>query len=231
MIHLHARSGPSFARLRIGLMGGSFNPSHEGHLAMSLYALKRMGFHQIWWLVSPQNPLKLTAGMAPLAERLEQAKELAKHPKIIVTDIEKELGTRYTVDTLRALRMRFPTTHFVWLIGADNFEQLPKWRLWPQIFEQVPIAVFRRSGHEASGEAAIRFAGARRPASFARKLAYATPPAWLVLDNPLNLLSGTSIRRARTIETEKPVAWPKVSVKIKVRSNRRKSAALPKKRA
>lgn len=226
MINLHARSGPSFARLRVGLMGGSFNPAHAGHLAMSLYALKRMGLDQIWWLVSPQNPLKPVKGMAPLAERVAQARAVAHHPKIIVTDMERELDTQFTVDTLAALRMRFPSTHFVWLIGADNFEQLPRWRRWPQIFENIPIAVFRRAGFEASGEAAIRFAKARHSAAFAKKLAAVPPPAWLVLDNPLNLLSATAIRRQET-DTERVPAWPK----RKEKPNRQKAKGSRKKRA
>src|SRR5271169_2495515 len=107
MINLHARSGPTFAHLRVGIMGGSFNPAHEGHRAMSLYALKRLGLDQIWWLVSPQNPLKPTKGMAPLAKRLAEARKMAQRTKIAVTDIESELGTQYTIDTLQALRKRF----------------------------------------------------------------------------------------------------------------------------
>jgi nicotinate-nucleotide adenylyltransferase len=176
-------------------MGGSFNPAHGGHLAMSLYALKRMGLNQIWWLVSPQNPLKPERGMLPLAERLQRAQALARHPKIIVSDIEAQLGTRYTVDTLRILRARFPAARFVWLMGADNMMQIPRWRRWMQIFQLTPVAVFRRRGYETSGPAAIQFARARHPAGFAKKLAATAAPAWLVLDNPLNLLSATAIRR------------------------------------
>src|ERR1700733_917906 len=118
MINPGPHSGHAFAGLRIGLFGGSFNPAHGGHLAMSLYALKRMGLDQIWWLVSPQNPLKPERGMLPLAERLQRARALARHPKIIVSAIEAQLGTRYTVDTLRVLRTRFPAARFVWLMGA-----------------------------------------------------------------------------------------------------------------
>src|SRR6185437_14156158 len=144
MIRLHPYMGPVFAHMKIGLLGGSFNPAHEGHLAMSLYALKRLGLRQVWWLVSPQNPLKPSKGMAPFAQRLEQARQLTHDPRIVVTDIEAQLGTRYTVDTLRELRRHFPHTHFVWLMGADNMEQMPRWRRWPQIFMQVPVAIFRR---------------------------------------------------------------------------------------
>lgn len=198
MITLHARSGPAYARMRIGLLGGSFNPAHAGHLAMSLYALKRMKLDQAWWLVSPQNPLKPERGMMPLAERLARAREIARHPKIIVTDIERELGTRYTADSLRILRARFAGARFVWLMGADNLLQISRWRDWADIFRLMPVAVFRRKGYAAGGVAAARFARFRHPARFAGRLADAGPPAWLVLDNPLNLLSGTELRNALT---------------------------------
>ena len=133
-----------FADLKIGLLGGSFNPAHDGHLAMSLYALKRLGLDQIWWLVSPQNPLKSAAEMIPLARRMEQSMRLAAHPRLIVTSIESALGTRYTADTLRVLKKRFPRTRFVWLMGADNLRQIPCWKDWQDIFHAVPVAVFRR---------------------------------------------------------------------------------------
>src|SRR5580698_9005109 len=113
---IHPHSGPSFARMRIGLLGGSFNPAHAGHLEMSLHALKRLGLDQVWWLVNPQNPLKPSAGMAPLKERLRDASALARHPKIIVTDIQAQLNTRYTIDTLHALKRHFPRTRFIWLM-------------------------------------------------------------------------------------------------------------------
>lgn len=193
----HTHAGPSFAGLRIGLLGGSFNPAHGGHLAMSLFALKRLGLDQVWWLVAPQNPLKSAAGMAPYKARLEKARALARHPQILVTDIEAQLGTRYTADTLAALCRRFPGTQFVWLMGADNLSQIPRWRRWPEIFRQVPIAVFRRAvapgGH--NNKAAARFAAFRLPPSIGKKLAFTPPPAWTVLDNPLNLTSATAIRK------------------------------------
>ncbi|MGH7123366.1 MAG: nicotinate-nucleotide adenylyltransferase, partial [Stellaceae bacterium] len=104
----------SRARRRIGLLGGSFNPAHRGHLHVSLEALKRLDLDQVWWLVAPQNPLKPTKGMASLEERLASARQLVRHPRIAVTDLEARLGTRYTADTLRELRRRFPNTRFVW---------------------------------------------------------------------------------------------------------------------
>jgi nicotinate-nucleotide adenylyltransferase len=194
MTDLHPHCGPSLARLRIGLLGGSFNPAHAGHLAMSLYALKRMKLDQVWWLVSPQNPLKPARGMLPLAERLARARGCARHPRIVVTDIERALGTHYTADSLRILRARFPATRFVWLMGADNLLQIPRWRKWTEIFRLVPVAVFRRKGYAISGRAAMRFGRFRHPAQYAIRLAGMKPPAWLVLDNPLNLLSATELR-------------------------------------
>jgi len=198
MIIPNIHAGACFADLRIGLLGGSFNPAHAGHRAMSLYALKRLNLDQIWWLVSPQNPLKPAKGMAPLAERLEDARALAHHPNILVTSIEAQFGTRYTADTLAALKLHFPRTRFVWLMGADNLEQIPLWYQWEKIFAQVPVAIFRRPGYATGGKATQYFAAWRHPSSHGRTLAAFAPPAWLVLDNPLNLLSATAIRGQKT---------------------------------
>jgi nicotinate-nucleotide adenylyltransferase len=198
-------SGPTFAGRRIGLLGGSFNPAHAGHRAMSLFALKRLGLHQIWWLVSPQNPLKPARGMAPLAERLASARKAARHPRIVATAIETELGTRYTADTLRALKRHFPNTHFVWLMGADNMRQVTHWRNWRDLFASVPVAVFRRPAYatgRGAGKAAQAFDKNWQLANAARHLAMSQPPAWLVMDNVLNSVSATEIRK------DGP-AWPK----------------------
>ncbi len=167
---------------------------------MSLYALKRLGLDQVWWLVSPQNPLKPTKNMAPLADRLAGARAIAGDSRIIATDIEAQIGTRYTVDTLAILRQRFSRTHFVWLMGADNLQQFPRWRHWPEIFATMPVAIFRRPGHSAgyrTGKAASRFAANWLPAAQALQLAAIKPPVWLVLDNPLNVTSATAIRQHR----------------------------------
>ena len=147
------------ARLRVGLLGGSFNPAHDGHRHISLLALRRLGLDQVWWLVSPQNPLKSTAGMAPLAERMAGARAAARHPAIKVTDIERRLGTRFTADTLVRLRRRFPDLGFVWLMGADNLVQVPKWQRWTEIFTCMPVAVFDRPSYSyaaLAGKAATR---------------------------------------------------------------------------
>src|SRR5262249_39765314 len=125
---------------RIGLLGGSFNPAHSGHLHISLLALQRLGLDEVWWLVSPQNPLKPAKGVAPSARRRGGAAALAGGRKgIRVSAIEATLGTTYTADTIRALRRRFPRTQFVWLMGGDNLVQLPRWQRWQEIVESVPI--------------------------------------------------------------------------------------------
>ncbi|MBV9833149.1 MAG: nicotinate-nicotinamide nucleotide adenylyltransferase, partial [Alphaproteobacteria bacterium] len=122
------RHPPRLTDRRIGLLGGSFNPAHEGHVHISLEALKRLDLDEVWWLVSPQNPLKAANGMASLADRMEGARSVtATHPRLRVTDLERKLGTRYTIDTVRALRRRHPHARFVWLMGADNLRQLPRW--------------------------------------------------------------------------------------------------------
>jgi nicotinate-nucleotide adenylyltransferase len=183
--------------LRIGLLGGSFNPAHPGHLAISRFALKRLGLDQIWWLVSPQNPLKAKASMAGLATRIAGARRVATDRRIVVTDIEAKFGAHFTIDTLRILRQKFPRAHFVWLMGADNLRQIPQWRQWQAIFKTMPVAVFRRPRYAAGrghGQAAIRFSRALKPAKQAKLLAYAAPPAWVMLDNPLNTHSATAIR-------------------------------------
>ena len=196
----HPRSGPAHAGLRIGLLGGSFNPAHAGHRHISLYALKALGLDRVWWLVSPQNPLKPGRDMAPLAERLAEARRVACHPRLQVTAIESALGTRYTADTLAALTRRFPRTRFVWLMGADNLRQIPRWRHWTRIFRLVPVAVFARPTYSMDalgGMAARRYARRRVAEHRARELAGLDTPAWTFLRNPLHPASATAIRQAR----------------------------------
>jgi nicotinate-nucleotide adenylyltransferase len=182
--------------LRIGLLGGSFNPAHSGHLHISKVAMKRLGLDFVWWLVSPQNPLKSSIGMAPLHDRLHEARLSAAHPRILVLDIERALHTHYTVDTIRTLQRRFPRAKFVWLMGSDNLETFHRWRSWPEIVRRVPIAVVTRPGSAVSALHAIptlRFCRARRCHC---DLASARPPAIAVLDGPRNSQSSTAIRTA-----------------------------------
>jgi nicotinate (nicotinamide) nucleotide adenylyltransferase/ribosome silencing factor RsfS/YbeB/iojap len=180
------------------LLGGSFNPAHGGHLHISLLALQRLGLDEVWWLVSPQNPLKPTRGMAPFSERLAGAAALARgHKRIKASGIEAALGTIYTADTIRALRQRFPGTRFVWLMGGDNLAQLPRWQRWTDIVESVPIAVFDRPETERqalAGMAAKRYAHARVSARGLRRLAGMEPPAWVFIHAKLDPSSATAIR-------------------------------------
>lgn len=197
----HLLRGAAYRGRRIGLLGGSFNPAHEGHLHISLLALKAMRLDEIWWLVSPQNPLKTSTDMASLAERIAGAEALtAKHPRLIVTDIETRINTRFTADTLKKLKARFPTTRFVWMMGADNLLQIPRWQRWPSIFAMADVAVFRRPSYAAScvrGAAAIRFAHKRLAPGKAHLLARCQTPRWILFSNRLNPLSATQIRNAQ----------------------------------
>jgi nicotinate-nucleotide adenylyltransferase len=163
-------------------------------------ALRALGLDAVWWLVSPQNPLKPRAGMAPLAERMRQARTVARHPRIRVTDIEDRLGTSYTADTLEALKRRFPATRFVWLMGADNLRQISRWARWTRIFSLVPIAVFDRPAYSLTAlasKAAHRFARARRTGGAARRLGEAKLPAWTFFACPRHGASATAIRQRR----------------------------------
>ncbi|MEX2296315.1 MAG: nicotinate-nucleotide adenylyltransferase [Dongiaceae bacterium] len=184
----------------MGILGGSFNPAHEGHREISLWALDRLGLDKIWWMVSPQNPLKPVAGMAPFKERLALARAAARHPKIEVTDIERRLGSRYTAETLPALVERYPEHRFVWLMGADNLIQIDRWQDWQRIFNTLPVAVFSRPSYSMralAGKAARRFAKARLPGPRARELAETEPPSWVFIHGPANRQSASEIR-ART---------------------------------
>ena len=185
---------------KIGLLGGSFNPAHRGHVHISNLALKHLDLDEIWWLVSPQNPLKPVRGMAPLSERLAQAAAVAQHSHIRVTDIEASFGSRYTADTLATLRKRFPATNFVWLMGADNLKQISRWERWTRIFQTTPIAIFARPAYSLSALgslAARRFARHRMFPGSARRLATAPPPAWVFFATRLDPMSATAIRVQR----------------------------------
>ena len=182
---------------RVGLLGGSFNPAHEGHRAISLEAIRRLRLDRVWWLVSPQNPLKSKAGMADLAARMTSATEMAAgHPKILVTDLERKLGTQYSVDTIRRLK-RDGKCHFVWLIGSDNLLQLPKWRDWQGLLNLVPIAVFDREPYSyraLAGQVARAYASCRLNPRHAGDLVGTRPPAWVYFRLRRHRISSTQIR-------------------------------------
>lgn len=191
------------ARRRIGLLGGSFNPAHAGHRYISLQALKRLRLHEVWWMVSPQNPLKAPTDMAPFAERLAAAAAVADHARIRVTDVEQRLGTVFTADTLKALLPRHPACRFVWLMGADNLEQIWEWKDWTSIFARIPIAVFARPPYSPaimSGKAAARFAAQRVAESKAPRLADMQAPAWVFFHMRPHAGSASRIRARRAAE-------------------------------
>jgi len=184
----------------IGLLGGSFNPAHRGHLEISRAALERLGLDQVWWLVSPQNPLKPERGMAPLAQRLTGARRLARGPRLRAGALESALGTVYSADTVTALARCFPRCHFVWLMGADNLVQISAWKDWETIFRTLPVAVFDRPSYSLralAAPAARRFAGQRLPEAAARGLAGRTPPVWVFIHQRPNPQSSTRIRAGR----------------------------------
>jgi len=184
---------------RIGLLGGSFNPAHSGHRRISVAALEALGLDEIWWLVSPGNPLKPEKGMAPLAERFASARLAARRARIRVTAIERELGSVYTVDTLAALVRRFPEKRFIWLMGGDNLAQFHRWRDWRRIARTVPIAVIARPGYDGRALKAPAWGWLRRfvrPAAMAQEWTEWRPPALVQLQLPPDPTSATAIRAA-----------------------------------
>jgi nicotinate-nucleotide adenylyltransferase len=183
----------------VGLLGGSFNPAHRGHRKISVHALQALDLDEIWWLVSPGNPLKDPKGMAPLPARFRSARKAARRLPVRVTAIERELGTRYTADTLNALARRFPGRRFIWLMGADNLAQFHRWRDWRKIARTVPIAVIARPGYDGAAHAARAMGWLRRfvrPASQAHDWTRWRPPALVLLKLPPDPMSATALRAA-----------------------------------
>jgi nicotinate-nucleotide adenylyltransferase len=185
---------------RIGLLGGSFNPAHEGHREISLLALTRLRLDAVWWLVSPGNPLKDAGTYAPYEERLKIARRVSDHPRIIVSNFEERKGLQYTVDTLETLTTLWPQIDFVWMMGADSLATFHRWRDWRRIANLAPIAVFNRPGFEdawRAAPAAEELGSFRIEESAAETLAGAEPPAWVFIEAPRNPQSSTAIRAAR----------------------------------
>ena len=182
----------------IGLLGGSFNPAHAGHVQLSEEALKRLRLDEIWWLVSPQNPLKSNKGMAEYETRFDAAQKLTQqHQHIHISDIERALRTQYTFDTVRALQHRFPKTRFVWLMGSDNLAQFQRWRDWRKLLLLLPIAVFDRapfSHHALRSKAAIALKAYRLNTHKVHRLASIQPPAFAYIFMHRNPASSTAIR-------------------------------------
>lgn len=184
---------------RIGLLGGSFNPPHEGHREISLAALARLNLDAIWWLVTPGNPLKDPGVYAPFEERLRLARRFADHPDIVVSDFENRHGLQYTVDTLDRLTSLNPNVQFIWLMGADSLAGFDQWKDWRRIAELVPIAVFNRPGYGGGaldGEAAKTLAAFRIDENDPEKLIGTEPPVWVYFSDTDNPASSTAIRNA-----------------------------------
>lgn len=186
------------AGLRVGLFGGSFDPPHAGHVHAALWALRAFGLDRVWWLVSPGNPLKADAP-ADLARRLAAARAIMRHPRVAVTDLEARLGTRYTAETLGALRARYPGVRFVWLMGSDNLAGFHRWDRWETILATTPVGVLARPGTQVAAglaPAARRFTRCRLPAAAARALPFAAPPAWCLVTGRMVDLSSSGLRAA-----------------------------------
>ena len=182
---------------RIGLLGGSFNPAHRGHRRISLAAMEALGLDEIWWLVSPGNPLKPAKGMAPYEARLESAREQAKATRIKVSDFEQKAGTRYTVDTIAAIKRRFGDDRFIWLMGADTVAQFHQWRNWRALAAMVPIAVIHRRGYDGAARAAAAMGWLRwfvRPLNQAKRWTEWSAPAIFFLRLPPDPTSATRLR-------------------------------------
>ncbi|WP_232825444.1 nicotinate-nucleotide adenylyltransferase [Albibacillus kandeliae] len=180
----------------IGLLGGSFDPPHPGHVHITLQALKRFGLDRVWWLVSPGNPLK-ARGPAPLETRMAACRAIMQHPRVEVTDIEAQVGTRITAHTIATLRAMYPGVRFVWLMGADNLAQLHHWQDWRYIMDNVPVGVLARPGDRISARmspAARIYAPYRISGTASHLLAQAEPPAWCFVNVPMVDWSSTEIR-------------------------------------
>lgn len=193
MRHLLPLAGPG---LRIGLLGGSFDPPHEGHVHITEEALRRFGLDRVWWLVSPGNPLK-ARGPAPLEQRLAAARDLMQDPRVTVTGIEAHLATRLTVETIAALQQLYPGVRFVWLMGADNLVQFNQWDRWREIAARVPMGILARPGSRLAARnsvAARVLQPYRLPEYRARELASCDPPAWVMINVPMSNLSSTALR-------------------------------------
>lgn len=186
----HAKAG-----MVIGLLGGSFDPAHEGHVHITREALKRMGLDRVWWLVTPGNPLKARQP-APMATRIAYARKLLKNdPRVVVTGIEAQLGTRYTADTLKRLKALYPGVTFVWLMGADNLAQFHRWDRWREIMEMVPVGVLARPGSGLKARLSVAaqvYRGNR--VGRGENLALRPVPAWVFVNVPMNGASSSEIR-------------------------------------
>ena len=193
---------------RIGIMGGSFNPPHEGHRIVAETAVKRLNLDQLWWLVTPGNPLKANGGLPPQDQRMAMCRQFARGPKMKITGFEAELGTPYTAATLSFLRQRYPDVDFVWVMGADNLATFHRWQHWKDIAETMPIAVVDRPGWRLkalAGETAQVLASTRIDEADAARLASSRAPAWVFLTSRLSPLSSTALRASSPQSPKTPL--------------------------
>ena len=191
------RMPPTAKGMRIGLFGGSFNPPHEGHLLVAETALRALDLHQVWWMVTPGNPLKDHSELAPLGERLAACRRVARDRRMVITVFEAGHRVRYTADTVRLVLRRNVGARFAWLMGADNLADFHRWQEWRRIVETIPIAVVDRPGSTLSylsSKMAITYGWARVDEDDASKLADRRPPAWTFLHGPRSGLSSTQLR-------------------------------------
>jgi nicotinate-nucleotide adenylyltransferase len=183
---------------RIGLLGGSFNPAHQGHRNISLAAIEALGLDEVWWLVSPGNPLKEGAkDMAPFEARLASARKMARRAPIRASDFERKAGTRYTIDTVQELMRRYPRHRFIWLMGADTVAEFHQWKSWRKLVKSLPIAVISRPGYDRRAQAARAMGWLRefvRPSSQAKEWTDWSAPAILLLRLPPDPTSATALR-------------------------------------
>lgn len=187
-----------FPGARVGIMGGTFNPPHEGHRIIAEAAVKYLQLDQLWWVVTPGNPLKANGGLPPQAVRIAACRQFARGPRMKITGFEETLGTPYTAATLAFLRRRLRGVRFIWVMGADNLAGFHRWQHWREIAETVPITVVDRPGWRLkaiAGRAAQRYAGARRDERSAGRLAERPAPAWIFLTSRLSAVSSTTLRR------------------------------------
>lgn len=191
----------------IGLFGGTFNPPHDGHALVAEHALVRLRLDSVWWLVTPRNPLKEVSGLPSTRERVAHINARYAHPQMVATGCETQLGTHYTLDTLRRLSQIRPKLRFVFIIGADNLRGLHRWGGWQEIMRLVPVAVIDRPGSTLStlhSQAAIRFAYARVKEDEAYQLPFRDAPAWTFIHGPTSQLSSTLLRSKRTVHADLP---------------------------
>jgi len=215
----------------VGLLGGSFNPPHAAHRQISDIVLKRLGLDQVWWLVTPGNPLKGRAELAPLSERLVLCRAMAKNPRIKVTAFERDLPTAHTAATLAFLKRRSPLVRFVWIMGADNLANFHRWWRWREILTTVPVVVVDRPGWRLkalASKAAQAFAASRVPEAEARGLVAIPPPAWTFLTGPLSGVSSTDLR-SKARERNQQVARKQQTAEIRQKTGGDGEAPAPRK--